>query len=732
MRRLATVISMALLAFGLSCCTKPQENEKPDTPPVTQSDDPVTPSADPSGTPSADPSQEPEPILNFSVVTDPVTLPAEGGSASIAYTLETNQEDVRVDATTSAAFILDLTVGEGVITFRADANRTCVEAMGEISVTCSGIEEVYHVSVIQPGLGDIEPALPQADLLDVEFLADGTARNVAPGAEMKVQTFAGSALSTYYSETYRRYVAHFNRTPATQMSDGFYKADYSSLSGVQQKLKSAVTMEALVRLDSPAPGNAETKFFSSMQSGGIGFLIPTAGNGASWTWLPNVSTTGSSNWIWTKSGVTPVVGQYVHLVGIWDKESGISRIYVDGVCKATQHTDGSQNLPGVNSCWWFCIGGDPNSATTAESAWCGDIVLARIFSRSLSEEEIQLLWHAVDVPAPEDIITLSDVRFMSPLYIRPEHKFRVYAQGLKPGDVIRLSNQTNTYTLDTEVFDGYAKALVGGDVASGTYSMTCIRGKATYPIGTVQLTVSDDAVVASGTRVVAHRGYHDGANGSQRPENSIAALKAAQELGIYGSEFDVWITSDGAVFCNHDGKYAGVTIKTSTSDVVSKLKLSNGEYIPTLEQYLDQGLKDDQLQLVLEIKDHGNTAQNNAVTDYCLAAVKERHLEKRVDWISFNYDVCKRVHAALPEAMVEYLSGGKSPASLYADGIMGLDYSSMTLQWVREAHERGMIVNVWTIDSPNDMLKYISWGVDFLTTNRPDIARELCSLTWVE
>ena len=44
----------------------------------------------------------------------------------------------------------------------------------------------------------------------------------------------------------------------------------------------------------------------------------------------------------------------------------------------------------------------------------------------------------------------------------------------------------------------------------------------------------------------------------------------------------------------------------------------------------------------------------------------------------------------------------------------------------------GMIVNVWTIDSPNDMLKYISWGVDFLTTNRPDIARELCSLTWVE
>ena len=46
--------------------------------------------------------------------------------------------------------------------------------------------------------------------------------------------------------------------------------------------------------------------------------------------------------------------------------------------------------------------------------------------------------------------------------------------------------------------------------------------------------------------MIAHRGYHkDGA-----AQNSVAALAKAQELGIYGSEFDVWITADGKVVIN--------------------------------------------------------------------------------------------------------------------------------------------------------------------------------------
>ena len=103
----------------------------------------------------------------------------------------------------------------------------------------------------------------------------------------------------------------------------------------------------------------------------------------------------------------------------------------------------------------------------------------------------------------------------------------------------------------------------------------------------------------------------------------------------------------------------------------------------------------------------------------------------RVDWIAFDYEICKRVHAALPDVMVEYLSGGKSPSSLYQDGIMGLDYSSIQQSWIKEAHDLGMIVNVWTIDSPGTMLTYIALGVDYITTNKPDVCKNLCETVWV-
>ena len=50
-------------------------------------------------------------------------------------------------------------------------------------------------------------------------------------------------------------------------------------------------------------------------------------------------------------------------------------------------------------------------------------------------------------------------------------------------------------------------------------------------------------------KVIAHRGYWN-CDGSA--QNSIASLGKAQKLGIYGSEFDVWMTSDGVPVVFHD------------------------------------------------------------------------------------------------------------------------------------------------------------------------------------
>ena len=46
-------------------------------------------------------------------------------------------------------------------------------------------------------------------------------------------------------------------------------------------------------------------------------------------------------------------------------------------------------------------------------------------------------------------------------------------------------------------------------------------------------------------------------------------------------------------------------------------------------------------------------------------------------------------------------------------------------QWIRDAHSRGMKVNVWTVNSQADMMEFIAMGVDFITTDHPDQLRDL-------
>lgn len=118
---------------------------------------------------------------------------------------------------------------------------------------------------------------------------------------------------------------------------------------------------------------------------------------------------------------------------------------------------------------------------------------------------------------------------------------------------------------------------------------------------------------------IAHRGYHT--SKEKFPENSLAAVIAAEKIGADGVEVDIHHTKDGIAILNHDktlGDYAQTKQNSTTPCPVetpiaelyiselSSCVLLNNEDIPTLDQLFSQILTLNQsrpFKLSLEFKD---------------------------------------------------------------------------------------------------------------------------------
>ena len=200
-------------------------------------------------------------------------------------------------------------------------------------------------------------------------------------------------------------------------------------------------------------------------------------------------------------------------------------------------------------------------------------------------------------------------------------------------------------------------------------------------------------------KIVAHRGYWRTDGSAQ---NSITSLQKAAAVGCYGSEFDVWLTADGVPVVFHDATIDGIRIEDTTFATLMNHRLQNGEFIPTLQQYLTEGSKIEGCQLILEIKPHRNEVRDKRIADMCVELVRTLGLEKKTEYISFSKVVCQRLHEITPDSKVAYLNGELAPAQIKEMGLTGIDYNEKVFvkhpEWLQEAKQLGVEVNVWTVD----------------------------------
>ncbi len=203
-------------------------------------------------------------------------------------------------------------------------------------------------------------------------------------------------------------------------------------------------------------------------------------------------------------------------------------------------------------------------------------------------------------------------------------------------------------------------------------------------------------------------------------------------MGCEGSEFDVWMTADEVLVVNHDADFHEMPIETSSYISLLTQKLSNGEHLPTLEEYLKQGMEQQKTKLILEIKPSEISQERSInIAQKAVEMVQSIGAEKWVDYITFDYEAGKKVIEMAPSAEVAYLNGDKNPAELKANGFFGLDYHYKVLKenpnWIQEAKDLGLTINTWTVNEKEDMRWLLEQGVDFITTDEPEMLLQIVS-----
>lgn len=235
--------------------------------------------------------------------------------------------------------------------------------------------------------------------------------------------------------------------------------------------------------------------------------------------------------------------------------------------------------------------------------------------------------------------------------------------------------------------------------------------------------LTGSAAVAAQPKVISHRGYWTAPNSAQ---NSLASFTKADSVGVFGSEIDVWLTADDKLIVNHDRVYKGtdINMEKSTLKEITSIVLPNGENIPTLDAYLRLVAAKPDTRLILEMKSLSDLKREDLAAEKIVKALRKYNLLDRTDIIAFSINACLAFKKLMPDGRIFYLNGDLAPRSIKKLGLTGIDYSMSVLhknpKWVEQAHKEGLEVNVWTVDTEEDMRYFIDLGVDYITTDYPE------------
>lgn len=241
----------------------------------------------------------------------------------------------------------------------------------------------------------------------------------------------------------------------------------------------------------------------------------------------------------------------------------------------------------------------------------------------------------------------------------------------------------------------------------------------------------DIAIVKSANHTMkkwAHRGAS-----AHAPENTLPAFELACSAGADGIELDVQLSKDGVPVVIHDeridrvgngsGYVCNYTVEELKSFNVNKHFPEYGDVtIPTLAEVYDLAKNMD---IVINLELKNSEIFYEGVEEKVLWLAEEKGVGERIIYSSFNHYSMNKIRKLLPTAKTALLySEGFMDIGEYArrNGAYAVHPSLRNMEYpgidiVRECHEKGVKVHVWTVDEEGDMERMRKMGVDAVITN---------------
>lgn len=235
-------------------------------------------------------------------------------------------------------------------------------------------------------------------------------------------------------------------------------------------------------------------------------------------------------------------------------------------------------------------------------------------------------------------------------------------------------------------------------------------------------------------KIIAHRGASD-----YHTENTLAAFHTAIQMGVDGIELDVRLTKDGVPVISHDATINRLSngkgyIHQMTLHELKQFRFQHASLpksepaeIATLEEVF-QLIGDEELELHIELKNGPVFAKYLEEKVLQLSAAYQ--MEERVIYSSFDHDCLKRIATLNSQAKIAPLFYANLLHFFdYIDQI-GLDIHSIhpthyyvTDEMIAQAHARGILVHLYTVNNAKTAKKYADMGVDGIMTDDPLILR---------